>query len=109
MRDYLIAPSILAADFARLGQDVEAVLDAGADIVHFDGIFHDSLLVDSVKLTRPKTTDHQNVVPCVWHHHHGYHKCLSRQRAGFQNLPIARRLQTAQEQSVGLHFVSYHS
>ena len=36
MRDYLIAPSILAADFARLGQDVEAVLDAGADIVHFD-------------------------------------------------------------------------
>ncbi|MDA7582211.1 ribulose-phosphate 3-epimerase [Luminiphilus sp.] len=36
MRDYLIAPSILAADFARLGEDVSAVLDAGADIVHFD-------------------------------------------------------------------------
>ena len=36
MRDYLIAPSILAADFVRLGQDVEAVLDAGADIIHFD-------------------------------------------------------------------------
>jgi ribulose-phosphate 3-epimerase len=36
MRDYLIAPSILAADFARLGEDVGAVLDAGADIVHFD-------------------------------------------------------------------------
>lgn len=36
MRDYLIAPSILAADFARLGEDVEAVLAAGADIVHFD-------------------------------------------------------------------------
>ena len=36
MRDYLIAPSILAADFARLGEDVDAVLDAGADIVHFD-------------------------------------------------------------------------
>ena len=32
----LIAPSILAADFARLGDDVSAVLDAGADIVHFD-------------------------------------------------------------------------
>jgi ribulose-phosphate 3-epimerase len=32
----LIAPSILSADFARLGADVEAVLDAGADIVHFD-------------------------------------------------------------------------
>ena len=32
----LIAPSILSADFARLGKDVQAVLDAGADIVHFD-------------------------------------------------------------------------
>jgi ribulose-phosphate 3-epimerase len=32
----LIAPSILAADFARLGDDVAAVLDAGADLVHFD-------------------------------------------------------------------------
>ena len=36
MPDYKIAPSILAADFARLGEDVAAVLDAGADIVHFD-------------------------------------------------------------------------
>lgn len=36
MRDYLIAPSILAADFARLGEDVDAVLAAGADMVHFD-------------------------------------------------------------------------
>ena len=33
---YLIAPSILSADFARLGEDVDAVLAAGADIVHFD-------------------------------------------------------------------------
>ena len=32
----LIAPSILSADFARLGEDVKSVLDAGADIVHFD-------------------------------------------------------------------------
>jgi ribulose-phosphate 3-epimerase len=32
----LIAPSILSADFARLGEDVRAVLDAGADVVHFD-------------------------------------------------------------------------
>ena len=31
-----IAPSILSANFARLGEDVKAVLDAGADIVHFD-------------------------------------------------------------------------
>ena len=36
MTDYLIAPSILSADFARLGEEVDAVLSAGADIVHFD-------------------------------------------------------------------------
>jgi ribulose-phosphate 3-epimerase len=36
MADYLIAPSILSADFARLGEEVDAVLSAGADIVHFD-------------------------------------------------------------------------
>ena len=34
--EYLIAPSILAADFARLGEEVENVLAAGADVVHFD-------------------------------------------------------------------------
>ena len=36
MMDFKIAPSILAADFARLGEEVETVLAAGADIVHFD-------------------------------------------------------------------------
>ena len=36
MRDYLLAPSILSADFARLGAEVDAVLEAGTDIVHFD-------------------------------------------------------------------------
>jgi ribulose-phosphate 3-epimerase len=36
MKPYLIAPSILSADFARLGDDVDAVLKAGADVVHFD-------------------------------------------------------------------------
>jgi len=36
MADYLIAPSILSADFARLGEEVDNVLAAGADIVHFD-------------------------------------------------------------------------
>ncbi|MBM96580.1 MAG: ribulose-phosphate 3-epimerase [Oceanospirillaceae bacterium] len=36
MSDYLIAPSILSADFARLGEDVLNVLEAGADVVHFD-------------------------------------------------------------------------
>ena len=34
--DPVIAPSILSADFARLGDDVDAVLEAGADFVHFD-------------------------------------------------------------------------
>ena len=36
MADFRIAPSILSADFARLGEEVEAVLEAGADWVHFD-------------------------------------------------------------------------
>ena len=36
MGDYLIAPSILSADFARLGEETTAVLDAGADIIHVD-------------------------------------------------------------------------
>ena len=36
LSDFFIAPSILAADFARLGEEVDAVLAAGADMVHFD-------------------------------------------------------------------------
>ena len=36
MNDFLIAPSILSADVARLGEEVDNVLAAGADIVHFD-------------------------------------------------------------------------
>ncbi|WP_145570593.1 ribulose-phosphate 3-epimerase [Yersinia bercovieri] len=36
MKKFLIAPSILSADFARLGEDTAKVLAAGADIVHFD-------------------------------------------------------------------------
>ena len=36
MRDCWIAPSILSADFARLGEEVDAVLAAGANLVHFD-------------------------------------------------------------------------
>ncbi|EKS7796514.1 ribulose-phosphate 3-epimerase [Edwardsiella ictaluri] len=36
MNPYLIAPSILSADFARLGEDTAKVLAAGADVVHFD-------------------------------------------------------------------------
>lgn len=36
LQKYLIAPSILSADFARLGEDVDRVLAGGADVVHFD-------------------------------------------------------------------------
>lgn len=36
MKPYLIAPSILSADLARLGEDVEKVLKSGADLIHFD-------------------------------------------------------------------------
>ena len=36
MTDFLIAPSILAANFAKLGEEVDAVLAAGADVIHFD-------------------------------------------------------------------------
>jgi ribulose-phosphate 3-epimerase len=36
MKDYIIAPSILSADFANLGKDVSDVIKAGADYIHFD-------------------------------------------------------------------------
>ena len=36
MKSYKIAPSILSADFARLGEEVDAVIRAGADLIHFD-------------------------------------------------------------------------
>ncbi|RJG42345.1 ribulose-phosphate 3-epimerase [Motilimonas pumila] len=36
MKDFLIAPSILSANFAKLGEEVDNVLAAGADVVHFD-------------------------------------------------------------------------
>src|SRR3954471_9391690 len=36
MRRYRIAPSILSADFARLGEEVKSVVAAGADMIHFD-------------------------------------------------------------------------
>ncbi|HEX7026758.1 MAG TPA: ribulose-phosphate 3-epimerase [Gammaproteobacteria bacterium] len=36
MAEYWIAPSILSADFARLGEEVDSVLKAGADMIHFD-------------------------------------------------------------------------
>ena len=36
MRDHWIAPSILSADFAKLGEEVDAVVAGGADLIHFD-------------------------------------------------------------------------
>lgn len=36
MKDFLIAPSLLSADFARLGEEAKAVMDAGADMLHLD-------------------------------------------------------------------------
>src|SRR5687768_9388825 len=36
MANYRIAPSILSANFAKLGEEVSAVIDSGADIIHFD-------------------------------------------------------------------------
>jgi len=36
MQPFLLAPSILSADFARLGEDISQVLQAGADMIHFD-------------------------------------------------------------------------
>ena len=35
-RTFRIAPSLLSADFARLGEEVRAVVDAGADLIHLD-------------------------------------------------------------------------
>lgn len=36
IQNHVIAPSILSADFARLGEEVKNVLSAGADWIHFD-------------------------------------------------------------------------
>lgn len=59
--NFLIAPSILSADFARLGEEVNNVLAAGADVVHFDvmGKHYSPLLLffslDSQTITMSQT------------------------------------------------------
>ena len=55
LRESLLAPSILSADFSRLGDEVDRVLDAGVKLIHFDvmdGHFVPNLTMGPVVLSR---------------------------------------------------------
>jgi hypothetical protein len=60
---FLIAPSILSANFARLGEEVDNVLAAGADVVHFDVMGETYAHLFYIKLQLPKL--HRNVARLI--------------------------------------------